>query len=194
MKGFTLVELLLVTIIIAVLLSAAVPHFADSFSHLALETAAGDMAETVRFAQAKAIAQERPYRLRINTESSEYQLFVRNASALQDEYERLGTSHGKPVYLPRGVRCQGVVAGDLIYSPICTLDFSPDGSVEIAGVTAGRYSGSGALGEGTTGTIIVRNERDEIHYIRLARGLLNVEVVAEESLHESSEESIVHAD
>ncbi len=53
--GFTLVELVLVVIILAVILGLAVPNFKNSFSRLLLQQTASDLSYAMQYAQSRAI-------------------------------------------------------------------------------------------------------------------------------------------
>ncbi len=65
-RGFTFLELVVVTSIIALLAAFAVPSFQPAFHRMQLTTCAQEMAALSRFAHAQAIVEQVPIQLRID--------------------------------------------------------------------------------------------------------------------------------
>jgi len=193
LKGFTLVELLLVTIIISVLLSVSVPHFAGSFSHMRLETAAGDIAQAIRFAQSRTIAEERPYRLLINTWSGYYRLLARDAESPDGQFFPLSAPYGARIRLPLNVICDGVIVGNTQYSGICSLTFAADASVEVAGSNSTWRLVFGKPSDQKAIIVALHCEQAGDLYVRVGEGILDIDVVAKGELLEPTQEAIIHA-
>ena len=59
-RGFTLVEVVLVTLVLALLLTAAVPRFAQTAQRLQTEQTAFALAQLLRYAHERAVVQGRP--------------------------------------------------------------------------------------------------------------------------------------
>ena len=74
--GFTLLELLLVTIIILALVSISTPLFRNTYEDLKLTSTARDMASIIRLCYEKAVFERQPYRLKIDTDNNSYRIFT----------------------------------------------------------------------------------------------------------------------
>jgi len=72
--GFTLVELLVVLVLIAILMSVTFPSIGRGLSAVKLRTTSREIAATMRFARWKAIREQKLYWMRIDSEKNEIEL------------------------------------------------------------------------------------------------------------------------
>ncbi len=72
--GFTLVELLVVLVLIAILMSVTFPSIGRGLSAVKLKTTSREIAATMRFARWKAIREQQLYWIRIDSEKNEIEL------------------------------------------------------------------------------------------------------------------------
>ena len=68
-KGFTLIELILVVLIIASLVALATPAFRQTFNNMQFEQACSDLAGVLNYARASAIFKRTECKVMINKES-----------------------------------------------------------------------------------------------------------------------------
>jgi Tfp pilus assembly protein FimT len=102
--GFTLVELILLTIIIAVLVAISTPRFRNTFSGLKLKEASFNLAKLINYAQEKAIIEGVPYKLILDTDEGRYYFLKFDETSRRGEYIRLKEKVGKIFKLPQGLR------------------------------------------------------------------------------------------
>ena len=62
-QGFTLIEIVLVVLVLAIVVGVAVPNIAKSLNTVELSQCAQDMLMTMRFAQARSRLEQKDYRL-----------------------------------------------------------------------------------------------------------------------------------
>ena len=72
--GFTLVELLVVLVLIGILMSVTFPSIGRGLSAVKLRTTSREIAAAIRFARWKAIREQQPYWIRIDSEKNEIEL------------------------------------------------------------------------------------------------------------------------
>ncbi|MFH1723978.1 MAG: GspH/FimT family protein [Elusimicrobiota bacterium] len=89
--GFTLIELMLVTLLLGVLTAASVPLFQRTFRSLALEDGANNVARTMDYARERAIMEGLRYRVSLDPEEGTYRLsFEDDEGAFQLVRGRVG--------------------------------------------------------------------------------------------------------
>lgn len=101
--AYTLIELVLLTVIILILVGISTPLFRRSFSHLQLEDASFNFARLVNFAQERAVIESLPYRLVLDLDHSRYFL-TKPDPEVKDKYIRLKERWGRTFSLPIGVK------------------------------------------------------------------------------------------
>lgn len=89
--GFTLVELLVVLVLIAILMSVTFPSIGRGLSAVKLKTTSREIAATIRFARWKAIREQKLYWMRIDSEKNEIELVSQDL-----KYKRL-------ISMPNGI-------------------------------------------------------------------------------------------
>lgn len=125
-RGFTVIEIVLVVIIMAVLAALAVPNFAKGFDGFQLRQAASDIKAQARWAQAMAMAQQRVYRLTIDAEEGCYSLEREKDKTSPDgspSYEAVPGSPGRKHCVPEEVKFS---------SDAAQVRLNPDGTIDPA--------------------------------------------------------------
>jgi type II secretory pathway pseudopilin PulG len=168
--GFTLIELGLVLLIIAVVVTLIVPRFRDQ-SHAELIAHTRKLAAVFRFLQQEAILNGRVYRLTFDLDQQRY--FVTSADASEEaaDFQNESGVLSKNVALPASLQIADVdvpmISGKL-FEGIAFTQFYPDGYVEPTvvhldngqevytlyipdGLTGRAYVASGYLDLGTHG-------------------------------------------
>lgn len=95
-RGFTLLELILVMVIITVVLSMAAPSLRGFFASRKAHDAAAGILSLIRYARSQAITEGRNYRLNLNPDEGVYWLTVDEAGG----YANLDTDMGRKFLLP----------------------------------------------------------------------------------------------
>lgn len=113
--GFTLLEILLVVVIIAIVVSIATPQFRKTLTTIHLANTAQDIAQFMRFLRAEAITEKTTYQLK-------FDLSARKYYAQKITGER-GSSYDKSRFIPENIN---------IAATISTINFCPDGSIDKA--------------------------------------------------------------
>ena len=129
-SGFTLLEMIVVALIIALVLGISFPSMERGTSVLNLQTAARDVLNTFRFAREKAISEQAGMLLIVSR--GERKLVLAN---ILGEPMRAYT-------LPRGVNIQRMEkAGSEVREDVMTIRFAPNGSLEKASIRLASDSG-----------------------------------------------------
>ncbi len=95
-RGFTLLELILVMVIISTLLAVASPSLQGFFSSRRTDDAASNMLSLIKLARSLSISEGRIYRFNIDSDESLYWL----TAAEKGVYEKLNTEFGRSFLLP----------------------------------------------------------------------------------------------
>jgi Tfp pilus assembly protein FimT len=155
--GFTLVELLFVSLTIIALTGMAVPRLNRAFPNLALKDAGKNLVSLIEYTQNRAIMEKRCYRLNLDSEKKNYWLTVQKEP---EEYKEVKTSLGKIRYLPEGIRVVSLKFNDARLAGQKYLAFFPDGYIdEISLVIANRKNDSVTLvTSGRMGRVFLKEE------------------------------------
>jgi type II secretion system protein H len=89
-KGFTLLELILVMVIISTVLAMASPSLRGFFASRETSDAAAQIVSLTQLARSQAIAEGRIYRLNLDLEQGAYHLTVREGGAFRELYTEFG--------------------------------------------------------------------------------------------------------
>lgn len=123
-RGFTLVEILLVVVIMAVIAVLAVPDFSRTYKGIELRKTADDLAYRARYAQSYAITKNTPARLEFDPSFTQYWLTRRSGDdAAQDTFIRLTGRLGGITNIPRDIQVSFEEGNS-------SLDFYPDGTMD----------------------------------------------------------------
>lgn len=129
-KGFTLIELSIVLLIIALILSITVPRFQD-FLEVQLKSSARQLAGAVKFTYDRAIFTRSLMRLFIDFEENSYWTEVcSETSAASCEWTNDSSNLGKKVKLPKGIVFRDIfLNGEKVEAKAVGLHFFPSGFV-----------------------------------------------------------------
>lgn len=123
--GFTLIELILLTVIIATLVAISTPLFRKTFVSLQIKNASFNLAKLINFAQEKAVLESRSYKLVIDQDDSRYYFMKEDDGAVR-KFVRLKDKIGRVFSLPKGIKLK---------SDKRQIIFYPDGHSEKATIT-----------------------------------------------------------
>jgi len=144
-KGFTLLELLIVLVIISIMAAFVGPRIAGSMSNLTLKTAAKKVASSLRYARSQATSESRPYFVLFDTDKGRLTIKSGQTATKEDKEKEAaegeqdtGTSEGmadeavkerfKVYALPEGVRFDKVVSDkNEDISDVFQIIFFPNG-------------------------------------------------------------------
>lgn len=122
--GFTLIEILLVTVIIAVTAGLAVPHFSRMYAGVELRKAADDLAYRMRYAQSCAITKNTLMRLEFDPLFTQYRLTRQSGDeAAGDAFVKLPGRLGERITIARGIQVSFKDEDSSFY-------FYPDGTMD----------------------------------------------------------------
>jgi len=106
-KGFTLLELLIVSVIILVLIAMATPLFRRTFTDLELKDSISNLTKFIVFAQQQAIVNRGMYKMSFDFDKNEYRLRMKTGQGEQARYSNIQGRFGRVFKLPRGVSIEG---------------------------------------------------------------------------------------
>lgn len=159
MRSFTIIELLLVVVIIAVIAALAVPNFGGTYARVQLRKAADDLAYHMRYAQSYAITKNTPVRLEFDSSFAQYWLTRRSADdAAQDVFIGLTGRMGEVISVPRGVQVSFEDGEPLLY-------FYPDGTMDKRRINLCRVRPAGRRG-GECVFISTQEQRGQVHVLK----------------------------
>jgi len=116
-RGFTLIELILVMMLICTVLGMAAPSLRGFFqSHLARD-AAGQIVALAQYARTQAAAEGRTYRLNFDTQAGQFWLTAQDGAT----FSALGTEFGRTFELPEGVTFESVATNVATDSATATV-------------------------------------------------------------------------
>ncbi len=102
-SGYTLIELILLTVIIAILIGISTPLFRRTFSDLEIKDASFNISRLISFAQERAVVEGTPFKLVLDVKKARYYLTREDPSA-PGKYIRLKEKLGRVFELPRGIK------------------------------------------------------------------------------------------
>ena len=131
-KGFTLIEILLVVVLLGIIAGAAFPSLGKSYTMMRLQVEANDLSYAMRYAQGKAIAEKRKHRLEFNSDFSKYFILEdsgndvefegdEDSSYVDGEYRRFSGRRGRTFKIAEDITVDAAKQ---------SVEFYPDGSIE----------------------------------------------------------------
>ena len=101
-KGFTLLELVLVMVIVCTMLGIAAPSLQGFFASRRTHDAASQIITMTRHARSQAIIEGRIYRLNLDTDEGSYKLTVMDQGAFRELFNEFG----RTFLLPDGTKIE----------------------------------------------------------------------------------------
>jgi type II secretion system protein H len=98
--GFTLVELLVVTLILAVVVGICVPQFRSTFRHLQLQVTASDVATLLTYASRRAVTRGEMVRIHFDADGRRYWLARADEAASAVAFEKISGKFGRVATVP----------------------------------------------------------------------------------------------
>lgn len=109
--SFTLIELLIVSVIILTLVAFSTPLFRKSFSDLELKEAVSNISRLITFAQHRAIIDKGIYKITFDFEKKTYQLKILTTQYVEgqkeENYTPIKDRFGRIFYIPRSIAVEG---------------------------------------------------------------------------------------
>ncbi len=125
-KGFTLIEVVIVAVTIAVISAIAIPRFGKVMTKLKIKAAGRDIISQLRLARSYAVSQKKPFGVYFDTDNNQFVLFKDKVSLGSQTYDH-GDSVMKSFTLP----------GDINFSYTSfsndVVIFRPNGSASSTG-------------------------------------------------------------
>lgn len=119
--GFTLLELLVVTLILMVLVGVSVPQFRRTFRHLQLQVFASDVATLLTYAHRRAVARGEVLRVHFDVAGRQYWLASAQDGSPEAKFERVSGKFGRVASVP------GTIS---VASGTPDVTFYPDGRAD----------------------------------------------------------------
>lgn len=101
--GFTLLELLVVTLIVAVMVGVAVPRFGESFRQLRLQVFASDVAALLTYASRRAVTTGETLGVQFDVKGRRYWLAQAQGASPEEKFERVAGKFGRIASVPEGI-------------------------------------------------------------------------------------------
>ncbi len=122
-SGFTLIELSLVCVVVAVMIALAMPVFSKVYRDSELRTTAADLAWTMRYGYGAALSEGTRLKLVFDRNEGSYRLEKENDPVRQKgTFIPLETSLLKKKVLPLGIKLSSLSSAELVFNPSGTGD------------------------------------------------------------------------
>jgi len=151
--GFTLIELALVAVIIAILLSISTPVFRRTYRDLQLREASYNISKFINYSRTMSITERINTRLNFDFELGKYWLTVSGNPEDPDAFERIAGRLGRFYSVPSGLKLRGEDKD---------LDFYPNGRSEAFKIFLENRNGKGNIieVEAATGEAKIREAEE----------------------------------
>lgn len=120
-SGFTLLELTIVVIIVAILGALSLPIFKNSLFNIQLSNTAHNLSHLMRYAQERSIVERINYQLNFDPQLISFWLTKEPNPLMGGAYSRLSGKIGKITILPQGIK---------IETEKYLVNFYPDGKID----------------------------------------------------------------
>lgn len=121
MKAFTLVEMLLVLVLLSVATAVSLPNLSKSYAKIQLQNEANNLTYNLRYAQSRAITQNKNIRILFNDTFTRYQILEDSSTSVKEEYKPITGQWGRTNRLSENFILKGSKP---------SIDFSPNGEIE----------------------------------------------------------------
>ena len=121
--GFTLIEIILVLLLLAIVSGLTVPNFSKTYQRLELKKAANDIAYLMRYAQSRAIAKGHQIRFEFAEDFTGYELKEQSSDKKQadEEFKNISGRLGNHFQVPQILH---------VSSEDTVINFFPDGTID----------------------------------------------------------------
>jgi prepilin-type N-terminal cleavage/methylation domain-containing protein len=114
-RGFTLIEMAIVCVLIGILAAMAVPMFTRIFPRIKCRAEARNILNTIRVARSRAIAENTQYGVYFDSNARQYLLFKDKTNLTAMTYESTDSTVGAPIPVDPSVVYNGIAfAGNCI--------------------------------------------------------------------------------
>jgi prepilin-type N-terminal cleavage/methylation domain-containing protein len=138
-KGFTMVEIMVIVVVIAIIAALTLPSFGNVMDRLKLKTAGRDIVSALRFARSAAVSQKDQFGVYFNQNARNFLIFKDIANPASFTFDLGADSVIKIIQLPKNVNF-GYTS-----IPGPAIIFKPNGSSYISGQvylsSYGQYNG-----------------------------------------------------
>lgn len=117
--GFTMIELILVSVIIAALLAVSLPTFSKIYADTQLKSGAQVLSATLRYAYQSAVSQQIKYKMDFDPIAGKY--WVENEQD-SGEFRQVKSGLIKPIFLADAVSFKKISAPHIIFYPNGSAD------------------------------------------------------------------------
>jgi hypothetical protein len=115
-SAFTLIELILVTLLILTIIGLSVPLFKRTFSDLSVKNTCFNICKLMNYAQETAILQNRNYKMVFNMKGGTYRLLELDICAKKPAYREMRSRFGRNFAVPQGVTLAGL-KNEVVFYP-----------------------------------------------------------------------------
>jgi len=108
-RAFTLVELLLVLVLVAMISAISFPSFVHNYEQFQLKETANSLSSLMRYAQGRAVALGREHRLEFSPDYATYRMAVRAADPddpAEKNFTKVPGKFGRTYGIPPGIRAE----------------------------------------------------------------------------------------
>ncbi|MDD5449841.1 MAG: hypothetical protein PHO42_04495 [Candidatus Omnitrophica bacterium] len=106
-NSFTLIELLIVSVIILALAAFSTPLFRRSFTDLELKETVSNISKFITYAQHRAIIDKRIYKIDFDFEKNTYRLYGQTGEGDQAQFKSPQDRFGRLFYIPSSITIDG---------------------------------------------------------------------------------------
>jgi prepilin-type N-terminal cleavage/methylation domain-containing protein len=115
-RGFTFVELLIVSAVILALLAFSTPLFRKSFADLELKEMVSNISKLIMFAQQRAVIDRCNYQLAFDPKAGTYRLFKIEGEVQNKKYVGISDRFGRLFKIPENIEMKGS-SKEIIFYP-----------------------------------------------------------------------------
>ena len=129
-RGFTLLELILVMVVISAVLAISAPSLRGFFASRQTADLAGHILALTKYARSTAIVRGQPCRLNVDSAAGRFWLTVQETGAFVSPTSEMGRQHQLPEGASLKLECQARPQAEEEY-----IQFEPSGRCDVATIT-----------------------------------------------------------